>query len=98
MNKKQMKVSNHLYYVEEKLQEPGERKMRDLGAWMVSVLGRRHASKRDVMKCTQMLPRVGRCSYLEGGGSHSGNVYAFMHRKNVISLLHSYFLSTSNSF
>lgn len=68
-----------------------------LGACMVDVLGR-HASKRNVTKHTQTSPQLGCRTYLAGGGSHSDNVYAFMQRKIVISLPHSYFINTSSSF
>ena len=51
----------------------------DLGMWMVS----QEVSilQRGIFLNTQTLSQVGGFTYLAGGGSHLGNVYAFMQRK-----------------
>jgi len=46
--------------------------------------GGRHASKRDIPEHT--FSQLGGFTYLAGGGSHLGNVYAFMQRKKMLSL------------
>ena len=48
--------------------------------------GGRYTSKRDIPEHTKTLSQVGGFTYLAGGGSHLGNVYAFMQRKKMLSL------------
>lgn len=58
---------------------PGKRKTTDLGMWMVSQEA--GILQRGIFVNTQTLSQLGGFTYLAGGGSHLGNVYAFMQRK-----------------
>lgn len=42
--------------------------------------------QRGIFLNTQTLSQLGGFNYLAGGGSHLGNVYAFMQRKKMLSL------------
>lgn len=57
----------------------GERKTTDLGMWMVSQEA--GILQRGIFVNTQTLSQLGGFTYLAGGGSHLGNVYAFMQRE-----------------
>lgn len=58
----------------------GERKTTDLGN-VEYKSGGSMISKRDIRVNTQTLSQLGGFTYLAGGGSHLGNVYAFMQRE-----------------
>lgn len=57
----------------------GERKTMDLGMCMVSQEA--GILQRGIFLNTQTLSQLGGFTYLAGGGSHLGNVCAFMQRK-----------------